>query len=310
MLRPEPRSDESITLADGRTLAYAEWGDASGNPVFLFHGSPDSRLFSPDTYPTRRKSRDLGVRLITVDRPGYGRSDALPGLTLLGWVDDFVRLTDELDLDRFAIAAVSGGGPWAMAVGVRMPERIRALGLVSTFGPEDDVPEGVVDSSPQERARVIATLRRDPFAAVEAVAEREKWMVETPEAIADPASWPAAEQWLFADPDIPPLLLLEHEESARQGVVGSVWDWIARKATWGFSPGDLRVPTFLWHGDRDEIVPLAHYEYLARTIPGVRAVVWTNEGHTGLLHGDHWGEVLEALVGVPVAGPAPNRIPV
>jgi pimeloyl-ACP methyl ester carboxylesterase len=307
MLRPQPRRDETITLPDGRTLAYAEWGDATGTPVFLFHGSPDSRLFSPDTYPTRRKSRDLGARLITVDRPGYGRSDPLPGLTLLGWVDDFARLADGLGLDRFAVTGASGGGPYAMAVGVRMPERVSALGLVSTMGPDDDVPGGVVDSSPEARAQVIATIRRDPFAAVEAVAEREKWMVESPEAVADPAKWPAAEQWLFADPEIPPLLLLEHAEAARQGVVGSVWDWIARKARWGFSPGDLGVPTFLWHGDRDEIVPLAHFEYLARTIPSVHAVVWAGEGHTGLLQGDRWGEVLDALVGVPVAGAAADE---
>ena len=33
-----------LTLRDGRTLAYAVYGDPAGLPVFLFHGTPGSRL--------------------------------------------------------------------------------------------------------------------------------------------------------------------------------------------------------------------------------------------------------------------------
>ena len=59
----------TIVLADGRTLAYEEFGSTDGSPVVLFHGLPGSRLFLPG--PTD------AARIITFDRPGYGESTAI-----------------------------------------------------------------------------------------------------------------------------------------------------------------------------------------------------------------------------------------
>lgn len=58
-----------MRLPDGRTLAYLEVGAAEGRPVFYFHGGPDSRL---EVLVFDDASRDLGIRLIAIDRPGYG----------------------------------------------------------------------------------------------------------------------------------------------------------------------------------------------------------------------------------------------
>jgi len=69
-----PLRDSSIHLPDGRLLAFAEWGDPKGRPVFLFHGMPGSRLFFPDPVV----AAEARVRAITVDRPGMGRSDPQP----------------------------------------------------------------------------------------------------------------------------------------------------------------------------------------------------------------------------------------
>src|SRR6476659_6431405 len=62
----EPVIDADLTLGDGRNLAYCIWGDPNGRPMFLFHGSPVSRVFAPNPVTTE----EFGVRLITVDRPG------------------------------------------------------------------------------------------------------------------------------------------------------------------------------------------------------------------------------------------------
>ena len=72
---------DTITLKDGRLLAYAEYGDPAGTPVFFFHGTPGSRLFRPSDSITLK----LGVRLICTDRPGYGASTFQPGRRLLDW---------------------------------------------------------------------------------------------------------------------------------------------------------------------------------------------------------------------------------
>src|SRR5450830_1310595 len=60
-----------MKLRDGRRLAYSELGDPGGMPIFHQHGMPGSRVehvAEPELY------RSLGVRVITPDRPGYGRS--------------------------------------------------------------------------------------------------------------------------------------------------------------------------------------------------------------------------------------------
>jgi len=76
-----------ITLKDGRKLAYAEYGEPAGKPVFFFHGTPGSHFFHPPDGITQK----MGVRLITVDRPGYGLSTFLPKRRILDWPGDITN---------------------------------------------------------------------------------------------------------------------------------------------------------------------------------------------------------------------------
>jgi pimeloyl-ACP methyl ester carboxylesterase len=111
-----PRADATITLADGRALAYCEWGNPTGFPVLWMHGGPGSRLLCPDEDATTA----AGVRLLTVDRPGYGGSDPRPDPSLLGWADDVKVLADRLSLERFAVVGWSAGG--GLCAGLRCPD--------------------------------------------------------------------------------------------------------------------------------------------------------------------------------------------
>ncbi len=99
---------KTLTLRDGRTLGYAEYGDPRGTPVFLCHGTPGSRL---DRHPDETIATSLGVRLIVPDRPGYGLSSFQTGRSLLDWPADLDQLADSLGIGRFAVVGVSGGDP-------------------------------------------------------------------------------------------------------------------------------------------------------------------------------------------------------
>ena len=68
-----------VTLPDGRKLEVKEYGPKTGRPVFVFHSTPGS-LFDLELYgmSPERYAGGLGVRVICVNRPGYGRSGAWP----------------------------------------------------------------------------------------------------------------------------------------------------------------------------------------------------------------------------------------
>lgn len=122
---------DMIRLEDERTLAFYEFGDPTGPPVFVFHGGVGSRGFG---LLFEAAAIDLGVRVIAPDRPGYGRSDPQPDRSLLHWPDDVSALADALALDAFGMLAVSGGGPWAAACAYALPDWLTALTLFSAMG--------------------------------------------------------------------------------------------------------------------------------------------------------------------------------
>lgn len=130
-----PTLDCNILLPNRRRLAYAEYADADGGPVFVFHGLPGSRLLW-GLLPG--KPFPPGLRIITPDRPSYGRSKAKPGRrTMPNWADDIRELVNALDIERFSVLGVSGGGPGALACAWKVPAGVISASVVSTPVPTD-----------------------------------------------------------------------------------------------------------------------------------------------------------------------------
>lgn len=125
----------TITVKDGRELAYAEYGEPNGHPVFFFHGTQSSRL---ERHRDESIARGRGARIIATDRRGQGLSDFQPGRTLLDWPDDVTRLADSLGLDRFAVMGMSAGGPYALACAHAIPERLSSIKVIAGAAPLDD----------------------------------------------------------------------------------------------------------------------------------------------------------------------------
>src|SRR5262245_15438675 len=100
-------TEKHITLSDGRRLAYSEFGDPAGLPVFYFHGAPSSRLepllIGDDAL------KQTGFRFIAPDRPGIGGSDPKPDRRIVDWPADVSALADALRLKRFGVLGNSGG---------------------------------------------------------------------------------------------------------------------------------------------------------------------------------------------------------
>jgi pimeloyl-ACP methyl ester carboxylesterase len=264
---------------------YEELGDPDGTPVVLFHGAPGSRLFAPPDDVVR----ELGVRLVTFDRPGFGGSERREGRAVLDTAADVSALADALGLERFAVLGVSAGGGHALACAVALSERVDAIGMASMPGPLDEVP-GAWDALDRRQRPAAVKAREDPATAagwVESYVQR--WM-------ADPTTFLGGgtpdDRVLLAEPVARAMLVADVSEALRPGAAGLADDLVALWLPWGYRIADVRPGVRLWHGAQDTRAEPA-FRYLAATLPACRARIWPHEGHYGVLR--HWGEVLSSL---------------
>ncbi len=282
-----PRLDRVITLGDGRSLAYAEWGDPGGRPVVLFHGRPGSRLLCPDEDATD----SLGVRLITIDRPGYGRSDPTEYLSLRSWTDDYTEFHALLGLPSCPIVGWSGGGPYALACAALAPPLVTSVGLAASVGPFDDVP-GARDQEPPEISQLLdLLLKGDRARAIAGIRKRLQWFADDPLSLFDGFAEPGSpDDALLARPGVRERLNEFVREAARQGLVGLVADWIVAELPWRFAVADITHDVAVWLGAHDDPGLVRDSEYLAATIPRASFVIYPEAGH--LLAIPHWREML------------------
>ncbi len=108
------RTDGTIELAEGRVLAYADYGPGDGRPVLWCHGAPGSRL-EPQAFA--EEAAVGGFRIVSADRPGDGGSTPDPGHSIASWVPDAMALADHLALRSFAAVGCSTGGAYAARAG-------------------------------------------------------------------------------------------------------------------------------------------------------------------------------------------------
>ncbi len=281
----------TIRLKDGRFLGYAEFGDPRGRPVFFFHGLPGSRL---EAQIAHEAAKTTGVRVVSLDRPGMGLSDFKHHRTLLEWPQDVLSAADALGLEKFAVAGISGGGPYVAACAVKIPDRLTAAGIISGTGPID-APEATKGMSRQNRigffiGRRLPWLARVPY-----------WYFgwRNPEIIIQQMarSIAAVDRQIVERPEIRDVFVEDLREAFRRGSRGATHDFLLLCRPWGFRLGDIRMPVYLWQGDADANVPASMGRYQAQAIPNCEATFFPGEGH--LLIVDRMPEILSALTPAP-----------
>jgi pimeloyl-ACP methyl ester carboxylesterase len=280
-----PVVDADLELRDRRALGYAIWGDPQGRVLLLFHGSPSSRLFAPDPAVTTAH----GVRLITIDRPGYGRSDPRPGRQILDWPADVAQLADALDVERFVVVAHSSGGPYALACAVAMPERVSSVVLANCVAPLDELAPDLVGAG-EDEVRLIELSRSAPEGAATLIAEAASWLLQDPDRFLS-APRPEPDARLLREPPVRQMFAASVREAVRRGLDGYISDEVLERRPWGFGLSDVRLPVTVWHGAQDGFIPQAHAETMASLLPDCRIRVGPDEGHGLILA--RWDDVLQ-----------------
>ncbi len=267
-----------LMLADGRALAYADYGSPAGVPVVYCHGFPSSsreaRLLAP-------AAAEWGVRLIAPDRPGYGESSPQAGRSLSGFADDVAALLDHLGIARAAVIGVSGGGPYALSLQARLPARIGAGALVASLGPPSAMARCRPDFFPMARwalhlidvAPALAPLLARP--AVRALRLRGRLRLNM--RLTAPA-----DREVLADPAVLDILVSAQRAGLAQGGYAAVQDLLLYVRPWAIPLAEIAAPCALWHGTADRIVPPAMATALAGMLPGARLRLIPDEGHYSL----------------------------
>ena len=281
----------TIILPSSRLLAYAEYGDPRGIPVFLFHGMPGSRIFRPSDEVTAK----LGVRLITVDRPGYGLSTFQPNRRFLDWPEDVTALADHLDLDKFAVCGHSGGAPYVLACAYRIPERLTAAGIISGVGPVDD-PHALDGMMPTNRMGFLVG-RYFPWPIWRVLI----WMFyhrarQHPEELIKPDEKNPSnhDNIVFENPSVLENCRASVREALRPGLRGHAWEGYLQVRPWGFHLEEIKMPVHIWHGEADVDASIGMARTVAAQIPNCRATFYPNEGHIFIF--PRWKEILTALL--------------
>jgi pimeloyl-ACP methyl ester carboxylesterase len=274
-------------LPDGRRLAYAEWGDPGGYPVFYFHGTPGSRLEGTFAHEAARARH---FRIISVDRPGYGGSTFQPGRTFLGWPRDVTALADALGITRFGVVGHSGAGPHLFACGT-LPDRVAFIGALGPWGPvatrEIMASLNRLDRLYARLARRVPWLMRATFAPLGWCA---RYWPDLFMALLTVAVSPA-DKAVLRTGDLRARLRESQLEAFRQGGRGAAHEAAIAYRDWDVDLADVRVPTHIWLGDEDIFVSPAMGRHLERAIPGVVVHRVPGAGHLDVAR---WDDILEA----------------
>jgi pimeloyl-ACP methyl ester carboxylesterase len=285
-----PNTALMIQLRDGRTLGYAEYGDPAGKPAFMFHGFPGARLESAMAHESAAQH---GVRLISIDRPGYGLSDFKPGRAFLDWPNDVVELATALGIDRFGVAGVSGGGPYVAACAYAIPERLTSICIISGVGPFDA--PGATEGMGMQNKLLFGLGRRAPWLGGLVIRVMARTAKNASDKFIDQMAkaMPEPDRVVLQRPDIRAMMLADVRESFRQGSRGAVHELLMYARPWGFRLQDITAPVHLWQGTADKNVSPAMGRYQASAIPDCQATFCEGEGH--LLVVTHMDEITAVM---------------
>jgi pimeloyl-ACP methyl ester carboxylesterase len=270
---------EQLTLSDGRKLDY-RISRPDGRALVFHHGTPGA---ATPVGAIDRAAHARGLRVITVSRPGYGSSTRKRGRSVADVVADTAEVLAGLGIEECLVAGWSGGGPHALACAAHL-NGVRAALVVAGVAPyRADGLDFLAGMGEDNVAEFGAALEGDDALQAFLAPLHPELKEVTPEGI--------VESLRSLLPDVDRAVLTDEfgEDMAagiREGLRVSTDGWfdddMAFVRSWGFGLDEVRVPTSLWQGDLDLMVPVTHGEWLAAHVPAVSAHLLASEGHLSI----------------------------
>jgi pimeloyl-ACP methyl ester carboxylesterase len=270
---------EQLTVSDGRRLDYRVSGP-EGMALVFHHGTPGA---ATPIGALDRAAHARGLRVIAFSRPGYGTSSRKRGRSVADVVADTAEVLAALGIEECLVAGWSGGGPHALACAARL-RGVRAALVIAGVAPyhadgldfmagmgEDNIAEF---GAALEGEDILHAFLTELYPELKDV--KPAGIVESLRSVL-----PAVDRAVLTD-EFGEDVAASFREALRVGIDGWFDDDMSFVRPWGFSFDQVRVPTGLWQGDLDLMVPFAHGEWLATQVPAVSAHLLAGEGHLSI----------------------------
>ncbi|KAH6614351.1 alpha/beta hydrolase fold family protein [Boeremia exigua] len=226
--------------------------------------------------------KELGLRIISVDRPGYGWSspfEKFGARTIKSWASDINELAEGLRLNEYAVMGVSGGGPYALSLAHGLPKhKLKVVGLICGIGPSDIGMSGAgwptylgFTAGWRYADRKITQIlvrwffQRDSADSLELSDEERLRIFLSPDRT---KGMNDADRGFFGNEDEMRAYIATSRASYEQGFDALYKDGYAMCTDWGFKVQDIQkdLPFVLWYGSQDRNVPPNHGRTIAQQL--------------------------------------------
>ncbi|WP_205475125.1 alpha/beta fold hydrolase [Nocardioides sp. SYSU D00038] len=275
-----PALEGSVAVGDGRRLSFAEYGAPRGPAVVWMHGTPGARRQIP--LEARAHAEAEGLRIIGVDRPGIGSSTPHLYDDVAAWTDDLALLLDVLAVDTCRLVGLSGGGPYVLAAGARLPHRVHGIGVLGGVAPTRG-PDAVA-GGPIRLAVALApvlSMTRVPLGVALTQTIRVVRPLAGPALDLYAALQPPGDRTLLSRPEFKAMFLDDLLNGSRFQTSAPLNDLLLFTRDWGFRLADVTVPVRWWHGADDHIVPHDHGRQVVDRLPDATLTTIDGESHLG-----------------------------
>ena len=237
--------NHTVCYTGGNVLSYADFGHRNGFPILIQHGLiasiRDCDLFA--------RLSDLGTRLISIARPGYGQSSPYRMAAIAEWGEIVAVLVAKLKLSQFDVFGISSGAPYSYALGYTFPAQVRNIFILSGI-------PALYDES-------ILSVWPYPVTKNASLTELEK----------------LAGELFFSNVSDDDLQKNDMRDSMMNNGFGVAQDLGLRCVDWGFRLSDVTERVYMQHSRFDTAVPLVTAERTAGLLPKCRLAIQETGEH-------------------------------
>lgn len=274
---------QTITLDNQRVLAYSEYGNKDGKPLFVCHGLNSSRLEAKVLHHLISSS---DFRIIGIDRPGMGGSSFQKDRKILDFTDDISHVADSLNISKFTIIGTSAGAPYALACAYQIPERLVSCHIVSGLGAIEES----FDSLSDENKKFISITKKYPW-IIQPIFwlligrlsqnknKSDKFLTNIIQSLDE------VDKTVLNEPIIRSLFIESFRESYVNGSKGTAYDSILTYSKpWGFKLEDIKFNNiYLYNGGKDLSISLKMGENMNNLIDNSKYKLYESDGHLSIL---------------------------